>query len=160
MKDTPSSERRKYSRYDTELEVYFHVNYDVRTKVKYQKMDKKHEKPVSSKHSAVSKNVSAEGLCFTSDQALKEGDFLFLEVYVPKAKEPIIMEGEVRWSGKGTATAKKTDKVYTGVKLVTVNGISVHDSVYFDEPNKIVWSAVLESVLGKYRTLGQKKSAA
>ncbi len=158
MKKRIPEERRKHSRYDTELEIYFHVNYDVTTKVKYQKMDKKSEKPLPAKYSAVSQNVSAEGLCFASSHKLNEGDKLYLEVFVPKAKEPVLMEGEVRWSDAPTVDAKEKDKFYTGIKLTKVNGISVSESVYFDEPNKIIWSAVLESVLGKYRILGQQKN--
>ena len=160
-------EKREYERYDTHAKIYFHVTYDITTKVKFRVMDKVKNKALSKKYEAVSKNVSAEGLCFSSDKLLVPGDLLYLEVYLPvpadvkiplssKYKKPILMEGEVRWSQEAQAQAKGGKVFHTGVWLLTVNGKPVEESVYFDDANKVVWSIVLESIFGKFRITAKK----
>ena len=148
------NDKRKYERYDTEIQIYFAVTYDIQTKVEFQVLDESKES--LKKYSAVSKNVSAEGLCFYSEKELKRGDRLYLEVYIPGSKKPIGMEGEVRWS-QGMMTAKKKKVFDTGVKLLVVNGESVAKSIYRDDKYQVIWSTVLECVLGNFRILQQKK---
>lgn len=154
-------ERRKHARYDTEVKIYFQVTYDLKTKVKFQVFDKKNNKILSKKYSAFSKNVSAEGLCFISEKKLKKGDWLLLELYVPSTSEPIFMEGEVVWSHKvslnktlkmtnALAKGKQVAIYESGVKLFSVNNQDVQGSLYFDHNFQVEWSAVLESILGKY----------
>ena len=152
--DKPKEERRKYERFDTEVKIYFHVDYDIETTVKFQVVDKKKAKASSTKYSALSRNISAEGLCFTSEKKLEERDSLILEVYLPDEKDPIPMEGEVRWSQP--ISPNETNKFNTGVKLITVNGKSVATSVYYDKANHVIWSIVLESVLGSFKKFAQK----
>ena len=158
MNDYKKKERRKYERYGTEAKVYFRVVYEIETKVEYQVLEKVDGKKLSEKHPAMSKNISAEGLCFTSSEKLKKGDFLYLEVYLPSQKEPIHMEGQVRWSHMTSQEEEKENKFDVGVKLITVNGKSVLASIHFDEANKVIWSSVLESVFGEFRKLAQKKA--
>jgi len=149
-----NDERRKYERYDTEAEIYFHVTYEVKTKVEFQILESKSSDTIlSRKYIAISRNVSAEAICFCSEKQLKTGDMLFMEVYLPSEKKPIHMEGQVRWS----CATKQKDRFDTGVKLNTVNGKPVHGSIYFDEENKVVWSAVLDSVFGNFRKLIQNQ---
>ncbi|OGX09090.1 MAG: hypothetical protein A2Z88_08245 [Omnitrophica WOR_2 bacterium GWA2_47_8] len=152
-----SPDKRKYDRYDTEVKVYFYVNYEVKTKVDYQVLDKKQKKLEHEKHHATTRDVSAQGMCFLSNEKLNKGDWLYLEVYVPKSKKPIPMEGEVRWSENMKEDKKEKSKFYTGVQLKAVNGIPVDASIYFDESYRIVWSAVLESILGNFRKFAQKR---
>ena len=152
--DKPKEERRKYERFDTEVKIYFHVDYDIETTVKFQVVDKKKAKASSPKYSALSKNVSAEGLCFTSEKELREYDILLLEVYLPDEKNPILMEGEVRWSQP--ISSNETNKFNAGVKLITVNGRSVAESIYYDKANHVIWSIVLESILGSFKKFAQK----
>ena len=83
-----SDERRQYERYDTEVKIYFYVNYEIKTKVDYRVMDKGGEVPRDKKHHALSKDVSAQGMCFISNEKLNNGDQLYLEVYLPRAKKP------------------------------------------------------------------------
>ena len=147
-----SKDQRRYERYDTEVKIYFYVTYDVRTKVRFQIIDKK-GKTSSPKYTALSRNVSAEGLCFTSDKKLAPGDYLHLEVLLPGGKESVPMEGNVRWCQK-SKTPKKYD---TGVKLSYVNGESVEKSIYHDQAYQVIWSIVLESILGNFRILEQKR---
>ncbi len=157
--NSSSQEKRKYPRYDTKVKIYFHVNYDIETKVEYQVVDQEKQKILPQKYSALSRNVSAEGLCFTSDQQLQPGTLLYLEVYVPKAQEPVYMNGEVRWSTLSSVKSKGTKKFDTGVRLMMVNGIPVANSIYFDEKHGVVWSVVLDSILGNFRILAHQDRA-
>ena len=146
-------ERRKYDRYNTDAKVYFRVIYDVKTKVRFQLVDKDEEKTGYRKYLAISKNISAEGICFTSFKELMKGDILYLEVYVPGSKKPVMMEGEVRWCHATNEAAEKEGKFDTSVLLTKANGKDVSHTILKDEGNKIVWSAVLESIFGNFRNI-------
>ena len=148
-------ERRKYDRYDTEMRILIEVTYDVRTKVKFQIIDKK-AKTQSPQYSAVSRDLSVEGVGLLTEKELKPGDLLYLEVYLPESHEPIRMEGEVRWSESIKEGEK--NKFAVGVLLSTVNGGTVAPTIYYDKSYHIVWSAVLEAVLGSFRLFAQKKN--
>jgi hypothetical protein len=148
------NDNRKFERYDTEVKIFFQVTYDVETKVEYEVLDKEKKEPKTEKHPGLSKNVSAEGLCFISDEQLKKGDLLHIEVYLPQRSTPIEMQGEVRWS---QPSEKKKGSFDTGVQVITVNDQSVEKSVYQDLKHKIMWSIVLESVLGNFRILAQNR---
>ncbi len=150
-----SSERRKHERYDTQVKISFHVNYDVKTRVRFQLLDKEKHTPASSKYPAVSKNVSVDGLAFTSEKELTKGDFLSIEVYLPAEKEPLHLEGEVVWS----QPTHEHNKFDSAVKLVNMNGTPVSESVYWDEGYKLYWSGVLETILGNFRIFAQKKAS-
>ncbi len=154
-------ERRKYERYETEAKVYFRVIYEIKTKVEFRIITEKQEgRTLSEKYSAISKNVSAEGLCFTSHKQLEKGDALYLEIYLPKRKEPIHMQGQVRWSQCYTSQKEnREDKFDTGVKLTAVEGKSVMVSIHYDEVNHLVWSIVLESIFGNFRKLAKKNTS-
>ncbi len=158
-----TNERRKSRRYDTEAKIYFHINYDLKTKVTFQLIDKIKKKFLSKKHLAFSKNVSPGGLCFYCDQKLAIGDLLKLEVYVPGVDKPIFMEGEVRWANPNPSQEEFIKKLglgkyEIGVKLLIVDGKSVAESIYYDETYQVEWSIVLESVLGNYRIQAQKRN--
>ncbi len=150
-------EKRVYERYHKESQISYQFAYDAQTKVKYQVVESSRDTPAPHKFSAVSKNICASGLCFTSDQKLRKGQNLHLEVYLPEYKNPIHMDGEVRWSSKGLSPQKKDPNFDTGVKLLSVEGQSVDASVYFDQNNHVFWSNVLESIFGTFRKLRQEK---
>lgn len=156
-------EKRKYQRYITEMQVYFRVTYDIRTRLKFQVLDTNKEKRTSRKYSGISENINIEGLCFVSKKKLEKGDMLLLEVYAPNVKVPIQMEGKVRWSQKLPQEAKRRDMFHTGVKLILVSGKSVADSIYYDAKYKVAWSLVLEAVFRSFKAMierlkGNKKS--
>jgi hypothetical protein len=151
-------ERRKYERYGTEAKVYFRVVYEIETKVEFRIVDGRLGEGVSQKYPAISKNVSVEGLCFTSQKQLEKGDMLYLEVYLPHLKKPICMEGRVRWS-QPLPGQKEKGVFDTGVKLIKVEGKSVMASIYYDEPNRVIWSVVLDSIFGNFRKLTQKNTS-
>lgn len=167
--DNPQKEKRQHPRFDAEAKIYFQAVYNIRTIVKYEVLNEVRPKsaPPPLRHLAISKNVSAGGLCFTSGEKLEQGNRLCLEVYVPhphlsssnqSGKEEICipMEGEVRWSWASTTNKRGKKRYDTGVRLITVNGKSVAESIYFDEANKVFWSIVLESIFGSFRIFAQK----
>ncbi len=151
-----SREKRKYNRYDTEVEIYFRVNYDIKTLVKFQLYDTRERLLSTRKYSALSRNVSAQGLCFCSSKKLQRGNFLHLEIYLPKRRNPILMFGQVRWSRVVPSPQKKAQKFVTGIKLIMVDDIRVQDTIHSDKKHRVIWSVVLESILGNFRMFAQK----
>ncbi len=149
-------ERRKYERYETDLKLYFSHILAGGTKVEYQLLDKAGERPISDKYPGLSKNVSAEGLSFVANQQLKKGDYLNLEIYLPTATEPVIMEGEVRWSQAIPQDKEAKPMFQTGVLLKKVNGEAVDKSIYFYHEYRLHWSNVLESLLDKFKNIAKK----
>ena len=153
-----ASERRKYKRYSTDAKVYFSVSYSLDVTMKFQVLDKDTHAPVSyDKHIAYGRDISLEGFSFTCDQQLQKGDRLSLELYIPEKKEPIRMEGEVRWSQRVYPERKYENKFSTGLQLLTVEGKSVLESIHYDGANRVMWSAVLDYAFGSYRHLIQKQ---
>jgi len=149
-------ERRKYPRYDTEVKIYFHVTYDIKTKVKFKVLVGHHKGLSAHKYSGLSKNVSAEGLGFVSRKKLEKGDLLFIEVYEPKIKGPIKMEGQVRWCRKLADKDRGRDLFHTGVRVILVNDKLVADTIYFDKKCNLMWSAVLQSLFGSFAAMLRK----
>jgi hypothetical protein len=143
-------ERREYPRYDTEVKIYFHLKYDIQTRVKFKVLVSNHKASDSHKYSGLSKNVSAEGLCFISKKKLEKGDLLFIEVYEPKVKGPVKMEGQVRWSRKLPGKTRAKDAYFTGVRIILVDNKLVSDTIYFDKKYKVMWSTILESLFGNF----------
>ena len=154
----PDPDRRRYPRYDTEVKVFFKVSYDVKTVVKFQLFDREKGIKLSKQYEALGKNVSVEGLRFSSEKELAIGESLWLEVYLPNQKEPIVMEGEVRWCKKIVDGASRRTPYDTGVKIISVNGEFVPASIYRDEEYQVTWSILLESVLGNFRIFQQSKN--
>lgn len=149
-------ERRKYNRFDTELKVYFRVTYDIKTRVRFRILHINGEKHLSRKYLGLSRNISVEGLCFTSKKKLERGDILLLEVDLPNTRVPIQMEGRVKWSKRLKTKTTRPDLFHTGVKLILVNGKAVSDSIYYDKEYRIVWSIVLETVFGGFKEMAKK----
>ena len=153
------SEKRQHPRYETKVKVYFEIDYDLETNVKFQ-MIGPGDGISSRQYSGVSRNVSVEGMCFSSNIKLNKGEKLKVEVYLPNAKEPIRMEGEVRWSKSNSQDKESSNGFDTGLRLVSVEGKRVVDSIHYDEKYQVYWSEVLESILGKFKEIGKKRAAA
>lgn len=151
-------ERRKYERYGTKVDIYFRVSYDISTKVKFQVQNAPVPK-VARKYIAISRNISAEGLNFISKKQLEKGDKLYLEIYLPKAKEPIVMDGNVHWCAPVVGRNAPKTAFETGVKISSVQGQPVERSIYFDKTYQVTWSVLLESVLGNFRIISRRLSA-
>ncbi len=143
-----NSEKRRHQRFETGVEVFFQVAYDLKTKVNFQKVEKDTGQVLNRKYSALSRNVSVEGICFTCGHRLNQGELLQLEILSAQNRKPIIMQGEVRWC---EATRDDESKFDTGVKINTVNGEGVERTFHSDDTNQIVWSAVLQTVIGDFK---------
>ncbi len=158
-------ERRKHKRYNTDVEIYFDFIYDLETKVKFEVIDKEGEAVSSKKYSAYSRNVSVGGLCFSSTKKVAQGDLLHLEVYVPGAEKPVHMKGKVEWCKPATISYKdrlheevEGQRIFeVGVRLITVGGKPVEETIHHDAAFDVDWSIVLESVFGNYRLLMEGK---
>lgn len=155
MKKSPI-ERRMYPRYDTDVEIYFRLKYRIKTKVKFKILSSGNKAALERKYSGVSRNVSVEGLCFESRKKLEKGDLLFIEIFEPRVKKPVKLEGEVRWCRKVSIPRNRPAIFDTGVKLFLVNEKSVADSIYFDKKYRIIWSAVLDAVFGSFAATKNK----
>lgn len=155
------SERRKHHRYDTEAQVYFRINYDLVTKVKFQLFDKLKKIFIHRKYMGLTRNVSCSGLGFVCDRKLNIGDLLKLEVFLPGVPAPVLMDGEVRWCRENSARSNATSRIgighyEVGIKLNKVNDQTVAETIYFDNTYQVEWSIALESLLGNYRIFAQK----
>jgi hypothetical protein len=153
MREDTEANRRKYPRYDIEMEVYFKVRYDISIRVEFHVIESRQEGNAVSKYFGLCNNVSVEGMLVVSKKHLAKDDLLILEVYDPIGKNPVKMEGQVRWSERCPGPSKEQDVFYTGVQVVTVNDRAVLDSIYFDRKHQVVWSAILESLFGNFDTL-------
>ena len=106
-------------------------------------------------YKGVIKNFSVCGMCFNSDMCLPKGQRLILKCYLFVEDKPISMEGQVCWSNKRNL---KHGQMYdTGVKLISVEGKGVEETIYHDAKYDVDWSEVLEVVLGHYRILVQSR---
>lgn len=146
INDETINEKRHHRRIDANYNINF--IYDVAAKLKG-KSDN-HSTAIN-KFAALTKNISASGLGFITNKELCEGDSLKIQFFLPKSKVSINMEGVVKWI-KALELSNK-NRYETGVKINTINGKSVADTIRYDEQYQVEWSDVLESVFGKYNTV-------
>lgn len=149
-------ERRLYTRYDTSMKIFFRVSYDINTKVKFQLMEGGDTDSHARKYSGISRNISVEGLCFSSHKKLDPGDKLHIEIYLPGQRIPVTMEGEARWSRPLGKNAGARKNIFTGVRLLSVNGRKVAGTIHYDSEHKLIWSSVLDSIFGSYNKFVKK----
>ena len=150
--DKKDNEIRRHERYDTEAKIHFFVPYDLTTKVNFQYKKTQQDASLNKRFSGVTKNISAGGLCFISDHKLNRGDYLLIDLYLPNATKPIAMEGEVKWS-----KAKEDGlNFYTGIQVMKVHDKPVEEGIYYDQDHQVIWSPVLDQVLGNFATLHKK----
>lgn len=150
-----TQEQRKHQRFDTDAKVHFHVPYDLRTEVDFSLT----ENPPLEKHIGFSKNISAYGLCFEANKDLKIGDLLWLELHLPDSKVVIHMQGVVRWCQLKPGTPETSAMYLVGVEVRKVDGVDVEQTIYYDQKYGVVWSELLERVLGSYAQLHKKWSS-
>ncbi|MBF0618570.1 MAG: PilZ domain-containing protein [Candidatus Omnitrophica bacterium] len=149
-----AEQNRKHQRYETDVKVAFHVPYDFRTELGFKVGP---EAGPGLKYLGFSKNISVQGLCFESNKELKSGDLLWLELHLPKQKEVIYMQGEVRWCHLVEANGVTPKIFLTGVDVTKVDGADIEQTVYYDQKYKVDWSELLERVLGGFAKLNRKK---
>ena len=102
-------EKRKYPRLDFQLKLNFN------------------KKGKSVKNlPAITKNISAGGLRFTSDQKLSPGSKVGFEMKLPNNDKPVSFAGKVIWSKTLASAAKGKEKIYDiGIKFTDNCKISV-----------------------------------
>jgi hypothetical protein len=150
--------QRKYPRFETDAKVSFRAPYDFRAEVDF-KLQRESASAHDHPYIGFSKDISVNGLCFESPKELKTGDRLWIELHLPKSNGIIYMEGEVRWSKPVSVAQGSPSQYLTGVVVGKVDGSQVEDTVYFDEQYKVMWSQLLESVLGGFAKLHRNKPA-
>lgn len=99
--DDNFKERRKYPRIELKLNAKYKV-------LDYEEVFKL----------ARTQNISAEGACFESEELLKIGVYVQLEVDLEDAKPPISMVAEVRWVGN--MESGKDKRYINGVKIISM----------------------------------------
>ena len=107
MEEKKPVERRKYIRLAIGTKVNFRV-------VK----EKKEEAAPKEKVSALSKNMSVEGICFRTDRDVASGAKVELEIFLSSEPEPLLLEGEIKWS-QPVLTKEGKKMFHIGVQLST-----------------------------------------
>lgn len=146
------NEGRQYGRYEADAKIHFIVPYDLTTKVNFQHQPPLPGPDANKRFSGITQNISAGGICFLSDYKPQRGDYLLIELYLPNEAKPIVMEGEVKWSRANEDGLR----FLTGVQLVKVSSKPVEESIYFDQDHQVIWSVVLDQVLGNFAILHKK----
>ncbi|MFC1666579.1 PilZ domain-containing protein [Candidatus Omnitrophota bacterium] len=96
-------ERRRYPRFE------------LRVQAKYRVMDPKEFCSVGS-----TRNISAEGICFESDELLRLGVYVQLEVNLGDEESTASLIGKVAWSSEIKNVALKKKKYVNGLKLIDI----------------------------------------
>jgi hypothetical protein len=68
------------------------------------------------------------------------------------------MQGEVCWCKSIESSMEDKSKFQAGVQIAKVDGLDVEQTVYFDKTYGVVWSELLERVLGGIAKISRKKS--
>jgi len=96
-------ERRKYPRFELKVDAAYKV-------VKASEVSKV----------SVTRNISAEGLCFSSGEKLHIGSHVMLEVDLKDNMPPVALFGEIRWCEEIKAHGTKEKSFANGVKLINM----------------------------------------
>jgi len=107
MEEKKPVERRKYIRLAIGTKVNFRVL-----------KEKKKEGAPKENVSALSRNMSVEGICFRADRDVASGAEVELEIFLPSEPEPLLLRGEIKWSQP--VLTKEGKKMFDiGVQLST-----------------------------------------
>ena len=139
-------EKRKGTRYDTELKVFIRKKYDIKTRVIFKIISSINKGIIKHKYSGFSRNISVEGLCFVSHHKLSVGDLLMLGVYPPNKNIPVLMEAEVCWQRMIPEQPEGKPLFLIGCKIIKVNGKPIAGSVHLDTKYNVIWSPVLDAL--------------
>ncbi len=148
---------RKLPRYVTDVKVNFVLPFEIRAEVDFG-MEQGGKEGHVHKYVGFSRNISAQGLCFESNVEVPPGTALWLELHLPDTEKIIYMHGEVRWTQLVTVTPQTPKAFLTGVQIRIVDGIEVEQTVYFDQKYHVMWSELLEHVLGGFAKAHKKKA--
>ncbi len=156
MEPSPEN-RRKYSRYETDARVEFRIPYDFAAEVDF-KITEEVIEGRDRVYVGHSRDISVRGLSFHSSKHLEPGDLLWMDLHLPKSKEVVFMRGEVCWCRPVEAPLEGKPLYQAGVQIATVDGLDVEQTVYFDKTYGVVWSELLERVLGGFAKINRKKT--
>ena len=92
-------EKRRYMRFDTSLDLEC-------------------VSPVAA--AVTSKNISREGLCFSTDKAFSVGSLLDIKLNVPGDNVPVFAQAEVAWSREFSQGVGNFD---TGARFIKITGL-------------------------------------
>lgn len=109
MEDRAFVEKRKYVRFDLEVKIKFQI---------LQQGKDKGQVP-SESVSAITKNLSVEGIRFISDVRVELGSIIRMEILLPTQTQPLHLEGQVKWS-QSLKQPDGKELFETGVKLFTI----------------------------------------
>jgi Tfp pilus assembly protein PilZ len=149
--------KRKYSRYDTDAKMEFRIPYDFLAEVDF-KITEEMIEGRDRTYLGFSKNISVHGLSFESPKRLEIGDLLWIDLHLPKSDQVVFMQGEVCWCKSIETSMEDKSKFQAGVQIAKVDGLDVEQTVYFDKTYGVVWSELLERVLGGIAKISRKKS--
>jgi hypothetical protein len=149
--------KRKYSRYDTDVKMEFRIPYDFLAEVDF-KITEEMIEGRDRTYIGFSKNISVHGLSFESPKRLEIGDLLWIDLHLPKSDQVVFMQGEVCWCKSIETSMEDKSKFQAGVQIAKVDGLDVEQTVYFDKTYGVVWSELLERVLGGIAKISRKKS--
>ncbi len=149
--------KRKYSRYETDAKIEFRVPYDFTAEVDF-KITEEMIEGRDLTYIGFSKNISVHGLSFESPKRLEIGDLLWMDLHLPKSDQVVFMQGEVCWCRSLENSMEGNSKFQAGIQIAKVDGLDVEQTVYFDKTYGVVWSELLERVLGGFAKISRKKS--
>ncbi len=155
--DQPIDNRRKYERYTTDARVEFRVPYDFEAEVDF-KITEEIMEGRERIYAGISRDISIRGLSFRSPKRLDPGDLLWMDLRLPKSNEIVFLRGEVCWCKTTDAPGDNKPAFVAGVKINSVDGHDVDETVYFDKAYGVIWSELLERVLGGFAKLNRKKT--
>lgn len=142
-------QERQFPRFRHDGKLAFRLHYDFTAKIDF----KVGPTPLaSSQHSYLgfTKNISINGLCFESPKELKPHDKVWIEFHIPDSDALIYMEADVRWSTRISSKDEKIAQYLIGVCVTKIDGMSVEDTIYFDQAYQVMWSQLLDRILGSY----------
>ena len=150
-------EKRKYPRYDTDVRIEFRVPYDFSSEVDF-KITEEMIEGRDHTYIGYSKNISVHGLSFESAKRLEIGDLLWMDLHLPKSDHVVFLQGEVCWCRAIESSMEDKPKFQAGIQIAKVDGLDVEQTVYFDKTYGVVWSELLERVLGGFAKISRKKA--
>ncbi|MFH0753128.1 MAG: PilZ domain-containing protein [Candidatus Omnitrophota bacterium] len=149
--------KRKFPRYETDAKIHFRIPYDFKAEVDF-KIDEEVAEGREKNYIGFSSNISVQGLAFETVKRLECGDFLWIDLHIPKSKNIVFMQGEVCWCCPVAVPMDGKPAFHVGVRITKVDGVDVDQTVYFDKSYGVQWSELLERVLGGFCKVSRKKS--
>ncbi len=156
-KPAAENNKRKFARYDTDAKLEFRVPYDFKAEVDF-KINEEVVEGREYNYTGLSRNISVHGLAFDTPKRLELGDYLWIDLHIPKSKDVVFMQGEVCWCCPVEVPLEGGPAFQAGIYITKVDGVDVEQTVYFDKSYGVQWSELLERVLGGFAKNNRKQS--